>query len=152
MERIEDCVGFLLGKAAQQVARRSRDALAPFGVTPVQYAALRILVEKDGQSCAELGARMLLDSATMTGIVDRLESAGHVERRPDPDGDRRINRVYLGEQGRARCQPMNAAMDRVNAEVDQILGREAHGLRSALALLGEVAARPMAERADRTTG
>jgi DNA-binding MarR family transcriptional regulator len=151
MERIEDCISFLLGKATQQVARRSRDALAPFGVTPVQFAALRILCESDGRSCAELCARLLLDSATMTGIVDRLETAGLVERRPDPEGDRRINRVYLSDEGRTRCAPMNAAMDRVNAEVDQILGRGTQGLRSALALLGEVEPRP-AEPKDQPSG
>lgn len=138
MERIEDCISFLLGKAAQQVTKRSREALAEFGVTPVQYAALRILWERDGLSCAEMCARLLLDSATMTGIVDRLETAGLVERRPDPEGDRRINRVYLGVEGRARCAAMNAAMDGVNAEVDRHLGRRAADLRAALALLGEV--------------
>ncbi|MFN3548921.1 MAG: MarR family winged helix-turn-helix transcriptional regulator [Mesorhizobium sp.] len=138
MERIEDCISFLLGKAAQQVTRRSRDALAPFGVTPVQYAALRILWERDGLSSAEMGARLLLDSATMTGIVDRLETAGLVERRPDPEGDRRINRVHLADEGRARCTAMNAAMDRVNADVDRVLGQRSAGLRAALALLGEV--------------
>ncbi|RST82827.1 MarR family transcriptional regulator [Aquibium carbonis] len=151
MDRIEDCISFLLGKATQQVARRSRDALAPFGVTPVQFAALRILWERDGQSCAEMGARLLLDSATMTGIVDRLETAGLVERRPDPEGDRRINRIYLGDEGRARCRSMNAAMDGVNAEVDRILGQRTPGLRQALALLGEVEPRA-AEPTDRSPG
>jgi len=138
MERIEDCISFLLGKATQQVARRSREALAAHSVTPVQFAALRILWERDGLSCAEMGARLLLDSATMTGIVDRLETAGLVERRPDPEGDRRINRVYLSRDGRDRCGPMNAAMDGVNTEVDLILGARSRGLRAALALLGEV--------------
>lgn len=141
MDHIEDCISFLLGKATQQVSKRSREALAEFGVTPVQYAALRILWEQDGLSCAEMGARLLLDSATMTGIVDRLAQAGHVVRRPDPEGDRRINRIYLSEGGRAQCEPMNAAMDRVNSQVDAILGRSAGGLRASLALLGDVETR-----------
>lgn len=146
MERIEGCISFLLGKATQQVARRSRDALAAHGVTPVQFAALHILSERDGLSCAEMGARLLLDSATMTGIVDRLETAGLVERRPDPEGDRRINRVYLSLDGRDRFGPMNAAMDGVNAEVDLILGPRTQGLRAALALLGDVGQQPAEPR------
>ena len=40
MERIEDCISFLLGKAYQQVQQASKRRLAPHGVTPVQYALL----------------------------------------------------------------------------------------------------------------
>src|ERR1041384_6232386 len=99
MNRIEDCISFLLGKAAQEVSRRAREALAPCEVTPVQYAVLRALWEEDGRSGAELGARLVIDSATITGILDRLEAAGLVRRRADP-ADRRINRAFLTPAGR----------------------------------------------------
>ena len=47
MDRIEDCIAFIVGKAAQQVARRARDKLEPHGVTPTQYAALKVLSDAD---------------------------------------------------------------------------------------------------------
>ncbi len=80
MERIEDCVSFLLGKAYQQVNQDAKQRLAPYGVTPVQYALLKVLWERDDQSGAGLGERLQLDSATVTGVLDRLERAGQARR------------------------------------------------------------------------
>jgi DNA-binding MarR family transcriptional regulator len=137
MDRIEDCLSFLIGKAAQQVTRRSRDALAPHGVTPVQYALLKLLWERDEQTGAELGARLVLDSATITGVIDRMQTAGLIERRPDPGGDRRVNRIALTDRGRALQAPLDAAMDAVNAHFVQMLGEpRAQALWSALAEIG----------------
>ena len=81
MDRIEDCISFIVGKAAQQVARRARDRLEPHGVTPTQYAVLKVLSDADGQTGAELGARLGIDSATTTGVADRLAASGLLERR-----------------------------------------------------------------------
>lgn len=136
MERIEDCVSFLLGKAFQKVSRQAREALAAYGVTPVQYATLSVLWQGDGLSCADLCARLVLDSATMTGIVDRLEAAGHVARRPDPEGDRRVNRIYLTAAGGELRVPLDAAMVAVNRDVDAHLGAASADFRAALAKLG----------------
>ena len=137
MDRVEDCISFLVGKAAQQITRRAREKLAAYDVTPTQYAVLKVLWERDGQSAAELGARLVIDSATITGVVDRLEAAGLLERRPDP-GDRRVHRLFLTARGGDLRAPLDRAMDRLNAEVGELLGAEAAGLWSALRRLGEV--------------
>ncbi|MEN8375889.1 MAG: MarR family transcriptional regulator [Gemmatimonadota bacterium] len=138
MDRIEDCISFLVGKTAQVVARRTRAKLSPFGVTPTQYAVLWVLWQRDGQSAAEVGARLVIDSATTTGVVDRLEAAELLERGVDPE-DRRIHRLYLTPRGRALRQPLEAAMEELNAEVAQALGGAAPSLWSSLRRLGEVA-------------
>lgn len=121
MDRIEDCISFLAGKAAQQVTRRARELLAPFGVTPVQYAVLKVLGDTGGLSGAELGQRMVLDSASITGVVDRLEALGLVERRADP-GDRRAQQIVATQRARDLAGPLDAAMDRLNAEAAAVLG------------------------------
>lgn len=136
--RIEDCVSFLIGKTAQQVTRRSRDALAEHGITPVQYAVLNVLWEKDGQSLAEIGARLVLDSATMTGVADRLEAAGLVARGPAANGDRRVSCLLLTESGRALAAPAQAAMERVNLEVVGELAELAPDFWRALRQIGRV--------------
>jgi len=123
MDKIENCISYLLGKAQQRVTRRAKELLAKHDVTPVQYAALCVLWEGDGQTGAELGARLVIDSATMTGVIDRLERAGVVERRPDGD-DRRIYRLYLTERGRALRKPLDLAMTQLNNEVEALLGRD----------------------------
>jgi DNA-binding MarR family transcriptional regulator len=124
MERIEDCISFLTGKAAQAITRLTRERLAAHGVTPVQYAVLQVLWERDGQSGAEIGQRLVLDSATMTGVIDRLEKLGLIARQADPE-DRRVNRLVLTAAGRSLKAPLQTTMDAVNAEVAEGLGREA---------------------------
>jgi MarR family transcriptional regulator, organic hydroperoxide resistance regulator len=136
MDRIEDCISFLVGKAMQEVTRRSREKLAPHGVTPTQYAVLKLLWDADGQSCAELGTRLRIDSATITGVVDRLESAQLLRRQADGE-DRRVHRLFLTAQGRALREPLDAAMDGVNDWAAGVLGKRARSVRAALRALGD---------------
>ncbi|MGG3466321.1 MarR family transcriptional regulator [Neobacillus pocheonensis] len=116
MERYDICVHFLLGKALQRVNQVSKSKLSPFGVTPVQYALLRLLWKEDGQFGYELAEQLLLDSATMTGIIDRLEQNGFIERRVDTN-DRRNKVVFLTEKGRSLEIPLCEKMDEMNNEV-----------------------------------
>ncbi|HVC83139.1 MAG TPA: MarR family transcriptional regulator [Chloroflexota bacterium] len=138
MDRIEECMSFLLGKAYQQVNQLARKRLAPWGVTPMQFALLHVLWQRDGQSGAELGERLRLDAATITGILDRLEQAGLIARRAHPS-DRRVNSAFLTETGRALQPEVDPAMEALNQE---ILGRfspeDAARLRVLLADLGAV--------------
>jgi hypothetical protein len=53
---IEDCASFLIGKGAQQVTKRAREALASWNVTPVQYAVLKTLWYEDNQTSAAIGS------------------------------------------------------------------------------------------------
>lgn len=139
MNRVEDCISFLIGKAGQQIARRAREKLAAHGVTPTQYAVLKVLWERDGQSGAKLGGRLLIDSATVTGVADRLQAAGLLERRPHGE-DRRVHSLCLTRPGRALQAPLDAAMDGLNEEVARAMGGEASALWAALRRLGEAKA------------
>lgn len=116
MEKHDICVHFLLGKALQRVNQVSKSKLSPYGVTPAQYALLRRLWERDGQFGYELAEQLLLYSATITGIIDRLEQNGFIERRIDPH-DRRNKLVFLTEKGRSMEAPLNQKMDEMNDEV-----------------------------------
>ncbi|MCH6264400.1 MULTISPECIES: MarR family winged helix-turn-helix transcriptional regulator [Neobacillus] len=116
MEKADICVHFLLGKALQKVNQVSKSKLSPYGVTPVQYALLRQLWRKDGQFSFELAERLLLDSATITGIIDRLEQNGFIDRRVDPN-DRRNKLVFLTEKGRSMEVPLCQKMEEMNEEV-----------------------------------
>ena len=116
MEKYDICVHFLLGKALQKVNQVSKSKLSSYGVTPVQYALLRQLWRKDGQFGYELAERLQLDSATITGIIDRLEQNGFIERRVDQN-DRRNKLVFLTEKGRSMEVPLCQKMDEMNEEV-----------------------------------
>lgn len=96
--------------------RISKSKLEPYGVTPVQYALLHQLWRKDGQFSYELGKSLLLDSATITGIVDRLEQSELIERRLDPT-DRRTRLIFLTEKAKKLEQPLKKKMAEMNKEV-----------------------------------
>lgn len=96
---LETSLGWLLSSAARLVQRRFSSKLASYGITPPQWGVLVSLWEEDGLSLSKLAERSFFDGPTMTGIVDRLEHAGLVERRRD-SRDRRVINVYLTEKGR----------------------------------------------------
>src|SRR5260370_18118114 len=132
MEQIEDCLSFYLGKAYQRVAQSAKQRLAPYGVTPVQYALLKVLWDRDDQSGAELGERLLLDSATMTGLLDRLEQAGLIERNAHVT-DRLVNKVVLTARWRDLQVPPDREIDQMNQDfLGQFAPSEAMRLRELL--------------------
>jgi DNA-binding MarR family transcriptional regulator len=138
MIRNEDCISFLLGKAYQHVNQAAKQQLAPYGVTPVQFALLNLLWSEDGLSGADLGERLKLDSATITGVVDRLVHLGLIERRPDLS-DRRINRVHLTARGASLQAPLSQAIEQLNAEFfGKFSPGDARRLQAMLAHLGQV--------------
>lgn len=135
MDQIEDCFSFYLGKAYQRVTQSAKQRLAPYGVTPVQYALLKVLWEQDQQSGAELGDRLLLDSATMTGVLDRLEHAGLIERKAHAT-DRRMNLVVLTARGRDLQVPLDREMDQMNQDLlGEFSSEERKLLRNLLTIL-----------------
>jgi DNA-binding MarR family transcriptional regulator len=60
---------------------------------------LRALWKQEGLTHSELAANLHVKPATMTKMVQRMEKAGFVERKSDPD-DHRVSRVYLTDTGR----------------------------------------------------
>src|SRR5262249_14653669 len=81
--------------------RHAFDALIePLGLTGVQCGLLMRLELENGLVQAELGRRMAIEPATLTGIVQRLEREGWVRRCGDAD-NRRLSRVWLTDKARA---------------------------------------------------
>jgi DNA-binding MarR family transcriptional regulator len=58
-----------------------------------------LLWERDAQTVGELGQRLFLESNTLTPLLKRLETLGHVKRRRDPADERQV-RIYLTQAGR----------------------------------------------------
>jgi DNA-binding MarR family transcriptional regulator len=112
---LDESLGWMLNNAARLTQRRFSTKLSPHGVTPPQWGVLVALWEQDGLSLSELATRSFFDGPTMTGIVDRLEHGGLVERRRDSQ-DRRVISVYLTDAGRALQSVLPALSDETNQE------------------------------------
>ena len=63
------------------------------GLTPPQMAVMRTVVRSAGISLKELSRVVSLAHSTVSGIVDRLERKGLLERRADP-ADGRATRIH----------------------------------------------------------
>ncbi len=93
------CIFFQLAKANQLAGKFLGQKVANLNITPVQALTLGFLNEEDQIAASELGRKTELDSATLTGILDRLETARLIERHNNPD-DRRSILIYLTESGK----------------------------------------------------
>ncbi len=90
---------FNIGRVMRKVYEHYESRLAPFNLTTPQYMIFKALWMGDGITIGELAQRVSLDGSTITGILDRMEKSGYVERRPNAE-DRRSALVYLTGQGR----------------------------------------------------
>jgi MarR family transcriptional regulator, organic hydroperoxide resistance regulator len=70
-----------------------------FGTTGPQLWALKTISQNEILSLGELGRRMYLHPSTITGLIDRLEKKGLVERDRDQT-DRRVIKVRLTSKGK----------------------------------------------------
>jgi len=90
---LPDCTVFLLGKAYQKAHGAFQKRLKPYGLTNMQHLVLEGLWYREGVTAAVLSKCLILDKATLSGVLDRMAEAGWIIRKQDPD-DRRIHRLY----------------------------------------------------------
>jgi DNA-binding MarR family transcriptional regulator len=110
---LEQCLNFILTKAQHNVHQLFKAELAPHGVTPGQYAVLRCLWDENGLTARKLADRLYLDGSTITGILDRMEQKGLIEKLVDPK-DRRALQVILTETGRKLEKPLSQSIIKAN--------------------------------------
>ncbi len=84
-----------------------RKLLKQLGVTYPQYLVLLILWESDALTVSEIGARLFLDSATLTPLLKRMEAQGLLERIRAKADERHVI-VSLTDQGRELKQVASA--------------------------------------------
>jgi len=129
--RETDCIFFQFAKANQIASRFLSQKVSQLNITSVQAMVLGFLDDEDRITSSELGKRTELDSATLTGILDRLEVAGFIERKGNPD-DRRSIRIHLTKQGRLMSQEATRVITEANSEFLEVLTdaqkRDLHGI------------------------
>jgi DNA-binding MarR family transcriptional regulator len=97
---LDDQLCFAIYSANAAINRMYRPHLSKLGLTYPQYIALLALWETDDVTVGALGKRLFLDTNTLTPLLKRLETMGHLTRTRDK-ADERVVRIRLTDQGRA---------------------------------------------------
>ncbi len=96
--KLDSQLCFPLYAASRKIIGAYTPLLKPLGITYTQYIVFMVLWEQDGITVGELGAKLRLDSGTLTPVLKKMESKGYVERKRSHDDERIVN-IYLTEKG-----------------------------------------------------
>jgi len=133
---------FALYSSSLAMTKLYKPLLEPLGLTYPQYLVMLVLWEADGVAVSDLGARLTLDSGTLTPLLKRLEAAGLVQRQRDRADERRVL-VSLTAAGRALKARAALVPSQVfcaaNCSLDELasLTRRLKGLRDEIATFSD---------------
>ena len=111
----QNTLDFSLAQVCHHHHFRTNTLLEAIGLYRGQPPVLFALWDQEGLTHTELAERLQNTPATITKMIQRMEKAGFVQRRPDAN-DQRVSRVYLTEAGRAIQARLQAIWDTMEAE------------------------------------
>lgn len=130
---VNEQLSFALYGAANRLVRMHKPILEPLGLTFPQYLVILELLGDAPRSVGELGAKLGMDTGTITPLVKRLEQAGLVSRQRDTQDERRVlvdltdaaealrERVWaVPGQINTACQISEATAAELRAALDQV--------------------------------
>lgn len=133
--RLLSCHTLMMAELRRELENPRGKSSALAKITLPRFDLLAALDREDGQTLAALSRTLLVTAGNVTGLVDRAERDGLVERRHDPS-DRRVGRVWLTTRGRAlvrKLLPLHAGQ--IHELLGQLPIRERRALRRALGAL-----------------
>ena len=108
--------------SAARIRKKAGEFFRTYGLTDVQYNVLSLLKHQSGDNGGltqvELSNMMLVNRANITTLIDRMEKAGLVARKPVPD-DRRYNVIALTPRGMDMYQKVTGTYRK---KVNEIMG------------------------------
>lgn len=97
--------------------------LAPLGITRSQWWVLAFISRNDGLPQTQLANELDVGKVALGSLIDRLQTAGFVERRAD-EKDRRVKRVFLTDNARQLIKEIGPINDSFNARILRGISRE----------------------------
>jgi len=107
--------GVVLHDVARLLRKRFDRRAQHLGLTRAQWTVVAHLYRRQGVNQTTLADWLDVEKITVARLVDRLEAAGWVERRPDPQ-DRRAKCLFLTDKVYPMLAEMRAVADEVQAE------------------------------------
>ena len=128
-----------LVRAHQIVEGRVERLLKPLGLNMMRYNALSTLrFSPEGRPMGRVAWGLMIHPATVTAVIDHLEKAGLVERRPHPD-DRRAILVVITKRGVEVADEATRVLTEGQFGVDGVSPSDARAITKALTPIRESA-------------
>ena len=144
----EASVGYWVTISALAFRKALNEELAPHGVTYRQSQVLGWLILDGELSQSELATRMDIEPPTLTGIIDRLESAGHVARHVS-EADRRRKMIRIEEAATPVWKKIAECARRLRrVTTDGLTDRQVTQLRELLRIVHQNLSRPASDFSD----
>jgi DNA-binding MarR family transcriptional regulator len=133
MTRLTDeTIGLLIGRANRHLLQRVSELCAPWGVTPQQLWLVLMLHEGDTLTASDLSARMPIDKAAASRLIDRLVGMGWVATKAS-QADRRRQLLALTDKGSRAAEEIGREAERLSAQITKGLApRDVEALATAL--------------------
>ena len=106
-------LGYQIRYAYRAFVKALADELATHSVTTTQWAALRVLWQDEGLSQVELAQRMMVEKASLTTVLEAMESTGMITRTRNAEDKRKIN-IFLTATGRRLKDKLLPSGGRIN--------------------------------------
>lgn len=107
---MSDTLGFLIGDVSRLMRRRFDERARAIGVTRPQWRTLTKLSRVEGINQGGLADLLEVEPITLCRMIDRLEEAGLVERRRDPQ-DRRAWLIFITDKARPMIEQLRSVAD-----------------------------------------
>jgi DNA-binding MarR family transcriptional regulator len=104
---------------------------AEFDLSPPQAKVLQMMDPETGMAMSVAAERHGCDASNMTGLTDRLEARGLIERRPAP-GDRRVRMLHLTPEGLALRERLRERLFAPPASFGELTEDQLEALRAIL--------------------
>lgn len=107
MAKFQETLGFVMQDVARLMRRNFNRRVQDLGLTQAQWQILVRIGHMEGARQSQIADILEMQPISVARMVDRMESAGWVERRPDPQ-DRRAVNLYLTPKAEPILEEMRA--------------------------------------------
>lgn len=108
-------IGFNLSWIARMLRTHFDARARALGLTRAQWTMMMSIQVREGATQSEVASGLEINTVTAGRIIDRLETSGWIQRRPDPV-DRRVNRLFLTQE----AAPMLTQLSEIGREEEAV--------------------------------
>ena len=113
---LKQCINYLLTVSQHKVFKEMSANLAAYDITPVQYSVLYCVGIDGFTSPAVIAGELRLENSTISGILERMEKKGLIQRKINLE-DRRYIEVSLTETSQAMLGSIMEAVEKTDHDV-----------------------------------